>query len=252
MALFVVTLIFYFALTIPFYPFIAWLKLERVRGLLVLALQNYCRFGLWFMGVKVSVKDTLKIRENFNSGLIVCNHLSYIDVLILFAYFPACFVTSVEIRRTPFLGQLCLLAGCLFVERRSRENLTQEISQLSTALKAGLNVTIFPEATSTNGEAVIRFRRPLFQAAIDAQVPALCLSLNYRSLDDEPMTPKNRDQVFWYDDMTFVDHLWGFFTLREVRVEIVISELISSAQQTKEELCDLAYDSVKKNYTGIL
>lgn len=181
----------------------------------------YAKFCLRFMGIEVKAQGL----QQMPHGLIVCNHLSYIDVLILAALKPACFVTSVEIKETPVLGQICQLAGCLFVERRSRQNLSQEVAELSYALKTGIPVLIFPEGTSTNGEEVLRFRRPLFQAALDAQVPVVALSLNYLELDGAYVNKHNRDKICWYGEMSFLPHLWSFFQARKLVAQVNVCEV---------------------------
>ncbi len=249
MSIFVLSLGVYFTCTLITLPFITIFNSERVRSIVVSFVGLLSRFALWFMGVKL----TLNGATTYPQGkLIVSNHLSYIDVLVIASRFPSCFVTSVEIKQTPFLGQLCSLAGCLFVERRSRDNLSKEVGALTRALKAGIDVTIFPEATSTNGESVIRFRRPLFQAAIDANVSVLPITLNYRKIDDSRVNPENRDFVFWYGDMPFLGHLWSFFMLKRVDVEMSLSKSIELSEGLdKNLLCERAYDSVFTHYSPI-
>jgi 1-acyl-sn-glycerol-3-phosphate acyltransferase len=171
-------------------------------------LTGYCRLGLWMLNIKARLVGA----ENLvaaGTGLFVCNHLSYIDVLVLHSIVPACFVTSREIKETPVLGQVCQLAGCLFVERRNKLNILNEVSEISEGLKENLNVAIFPEATSTNGEQILRFRRPLFFAAIQAAKPVVPFCLNYVTVGGEPINVKTRDKIFWYGDMDFVSHLWA-------------------------------------------
>jgi len=136
------------------------------------------------------------------------------------------------------LGQLSLLAGCIFVERRSRLNLSDEIREITETLNAGVNVTIFPEATSTNGEQVIRFRRPLFQSALDAKATLHPLAINYLSIDNQKLTLQNRDHVFWYGDMTFFGHLWGLFKLKEIELTVTFAK--SYRPQCVEQPADLA------------
>lgn len=225
MAIFIATLFLYFLVTIPFLPFLSRGN-KKARYILIHLLQNFCRFGLLFMQVKVKRFDPNQHLSHFSNGLIVCNHMSYIDVLVLYSQMPACFVTSQEIRETPFLGQLCLLAGCLFVERRDKSNLSREVKELSQAMESGLSVTIFPEATSTDGSEVIRFRRPLFQSAIDANKPVLAMTLNYKSVSGAAVTKENRDLLCWYGDMSFLPHLWDFFKQSHVDAEIVIGQLM--------------------------
>ncbi len=187
-------------------------------------LKLYSKLGLKILGVQVRVSGR-PLQER--AQLVVSNHLSYLDVLVLSSQKAGCFVTSQDIRQTPFLGQIVELAGCLFVDRRSRENLAQEISQLTEALQAGLSVMVFPEATSTNGESVLRFRRPLFNAAILSAQPVQPLCLNYQELGGEPVNTVNRDSVFWYGDMPFASHLWALSGLGKIVVEVCVLDPIN-------------------------
>lgn len=185
------------------------------RKMLARLIARYSRFTCLFMGIHIYPLGTT---SRTDSALLVGNHLSYLDILVHASLRPSCFVTSVEIRDTPFLGHICKLAGCVFVERRNRENLSQEIAEVSTMLSHGGNVTIFPEATSTNGESVLRFKRPLFQAAIDAKAPIIPVTINYEQLDNKPVTLKNRDDICWYGDMAFLPHLWR--VLQQSRIDV--------------------------------
>lgn len=204
----------YFALTLPLYP-LYLLYPQWMRKILIRIIGQYSKFVLKFLGIYVNVSGEYDTRKNY---LIISNHLSYIDVLIIAGIIPSAFVTSVEMRDTPFLGHIAKLGGCLFVERRSRANLSEEIKELTNGLKSGINVAIFPEATSTDGKEVIRFRRPLFQAAIDSKVEVLPICLNYRYVSFDPICLENKDRVFWYGDMTFGKHFWNL--LKTPRIEI--------------------------------
>ncbi len=191
-----------------------WRRVEYSNKILM----SYCKWGLWLLRVKVNPVDIE--RHQGVSGLMVGNHLSYLDVLVITSLKPACFVTSTEIRDTPGLGLICKMAGCLFVERRNKNNIHNEVNEITQGLRHGLNVTIFPESTSTNGEQILRFRRPLYVAAVDASQPVLPFCLNYRYVGGEPITVKNRDQVFWYGDMEFLPHLWALAGAGSVGVDL--------------------------------
>lgn len=223
------------------------LNFDRARPFLTQLISLTCKLGLKIFNIKVR-KNFAPIDFDANY-LIVSNHLSYLDILIISSYLPTCFVTSKEMKETPFLGQLCLLGGCLFVERRSRAGITEEIKELSDALDDGLNVVIFPEATSTNGEAVIRFRRPLFQAAMNAHSKVLPVCLNYRTLDGEKLTLKNRDKIFWYGDMGFLGHALALFKHQNIVAELTIMPSLDARDYTdKNELCDTCFKLVSDEY----
>jgi 1-acyl-sn-glycerol-3-phosphate acyltransferase len=203
----------------------------------------------------LNVKIRLIGRENLShagNALLVGNHLSYLDIVIIASQATTCFVTSMEIRETPFLGQICMLAGCLFVERRSRKDLAKEIEELTVGLSRGLCVTIFPEATSTNGEQILRFRRPLFLAAVKAQKPVIPMVINYRVLGKDPLSVNNRDKVFWYGDMPFASHLWELCGLGNIEVDLNFLEPIyPSPDQEPGELSAKAQVAVESVFIPV-
>lgn len=178
------------------------------------------RLMLWNLSVRVNPIGLDSFRGEGNA-LIASNHLSYLDVVVISSKITTCFVTSVEIRETPVLGQLCLLAGCLFVERRKLMQIHREIGELQKGLERGLNVTIFPEATSANHEQILRFRRPLFAASTQSGRPVVPVCVNYRVVGKEPISLANRDLVCWYSDMPFASHLWSLCGLGNVNVDLV-------------------------------
>jgi 1-acyl-sn-glycerol-3-phosphate acyltransferase len=203
-------------------------------------LSSYARWGLWLLSVEVTLLGWDKLAD-IQNGLYVGNHLSYLDVLVIHSQFPACFVTSTEIKEMPVLGQTCQLAGCLFVERRNKINLRNEVKDIAEGLQQGLNVAIFPEATSTNGEQILRFRRPLYMAAIMAERPVLPFCINYRLVGGEPINTRTRDKVMWYGDMDFVSHLWSLSGSGGVRVDLVFLDPIRT--RAEDDPTDLAASS---------
>lgn len=222
-------------------------NLKRARGLLTKVITQTSKLGLWVFGV--SVRKNFYPLESDENYLIVANHLSYLDILIISSFYPTCFVTSKEMKETPFLGQLCQLGGCLFVDRKNRRNIGLEVKELSDVLLEGLNVTIFPEAASTNGEAVIRFKRPLFQAAINSKSKVLPLCLNYRTLDGEKLTCKNRDKVFWYGKMGFFIHVVKLLSHRKIVAELsVMKSLDATMFADKNELADKCYEIIGQEF----
>ncbi len=211
----------------------------------------YCRLGIRIMNFKI---QTAGQTEYLSTGpyLVASNHMSYLDILILSSKMPGCFVTSQEIREVPFLGHLCMLAGCLFVERRNKENIHKEIHELTEALEKGLNVIFFPEATSTNGEQILRFRKPLFQAAINSTQQVLPVCLNYVSIDQVPVNTASRDRLCWYGDMSFAPHLWHLMQAREVVVEIQVLSLISSREENPQVLAENSQAQVTRAFRPMI
>jgi 1-acyl-sn-glycerol-3-phosphate acyltransferase len=215
------------------------------------------RLALDLLGVRVNSSVAgwpLTLDERLQSPVnyfVVANHLSYLDILIIAAKMPCAFVTSVEMHETPFLGWLTEIGACIFVERRSRDKLPDEIAEIRRALECGLNVCVFPEATTTNGEAVLRFRRPLYAAAIESGREVLPICLNYQRLDGEKIAAGNRDLLFWYGEAEFFSHLWNLLARRRVDVSMYVESPVSTSTHTPQTISEFTHAQVSQHYMSL-
>jgi 1-acyl-sn-glycerol-3-phosphate acyltransferase len=173
----------------------------------------------------------------------VSNHISYLDVLVAAAQLPTLFVTSIEMRDEPFVGWICRLAGCVFVERRSPRRLRAEIAELSALLRHGFHVVLFPEATSTRGTGVRPFRRALFEAARDAAVPLWVAQVQY---------PEGvRMRVSYAEDDAFLPHLRRLLVTHELRAEWTWLSLLEGTEivsHSSQELASWAHSQIEAQF----
>src|SRR5882672_10787489 len=100
------------------------------------------------------------------SGLLVSNHLSYLDILVICANAPSVFVSKADVRRWPLFGWLAALAGTVSIERERRSHVGAVNQEIQSALDEGILVVIFPEGTSSDGETVRPFRSSLLEPAL--------------------------------------------------------------------------------------
>lgn len=189
----------------------------------------------------------VKLDSNFNtipSGgrLIICNHMSYLDMLIILSKVKTSFLTSNEIKETPFLGQICELAGCFYTERRNKDRIFQEVENVKNAISKGVNVTFFPEGTSTNASELKKFKRPFFYSAIGELKEIDVLSLNYISLDNQKFDRSNRDCLCWYDGTHFMTHLMRLLKLKEIKANLNYS--VVKVQEDVHSLVDNCYQEI--------
>ncbi|WP_253696572.1 lysophospholipid acyltransferase family protein [Bdellovibrio sp. HCB117] len=180
------------------------------------------------MGLKLLVKNKPADSEKF---LLISNHMGFIDIMMLASCTPMVFVTSNEMRETPFLGLLTEMGGCIYVERRSRTRILEEMKTIVDTLKKGFRVVLYPEATSTNGEKVLPFKKTLMMAAAHAGVPIQPVVINFRKINGEDFTLKWRDHVCWYGDIPFATAMWRAATLKSVIGEIEFLEQIHSTPE---------------------
>jgi 1-acyl-sn-glycerol-3-phosphate acyltransferase len=180
--------------------FRAWIL--RLRGPLTMErrarwMQQSCRASLRAAGIHCRVEGAPPAH-----GLVVSNHLSYLDILILAAAMPCFFVAKIEIGRWPFFGHAARLGGTLFIDRSSRASAVRVAKQMSDRLKLPLPVLLFPEGTSTDGSQLLPFHSGLFQPSITAGAPVTAAAVCY-TMDDG--TPER--ELCWVGDALFVPHL---------------------------------------------
>ena len=221
----------------------------KTRKFLNIYLSYTFKMLVLLFNIKIEHEKEVLAKEGH---LIICNHLSYLDIIILGSIYPSCFVTSIEMKNTVFLGQVCTLAGCLFVERRSKKNIGSEIKEITEGLNNGLNVIIFPEAKSSSGDHILRYRRPLFKSAQDSKSSILSLVLNYTNLNGGDISIENRDNLFWYGEMNFLRHFLNFLKQKEVNVTLKTCSLkYYSEELTTTDIATQAYTEASMHYVPI-
>lgn len=224
---------------------------KKLREFYLRGVSRRARLAAKLLRFHVRIEDEHLARPQQNY-LIVANHLSYLDAILMAYFRKTSFVTSMEIRATPLLGIITELGGCLYVERRSKENIHLEIAQIEQALKDGFNVVVFPEATSTNGEKVLPFKRPLFLAAVRAKVPVLPVVIQYNKINEEPVRRDNRDFLCWYGDMSFGSHFLKLCSFRRLEFTLkVLPEIPIKDDSTRDSLMEEAQKRIHSNYVPI-
>jgi 1-acyl-sn-glycerol-3-phosphate acyltransferase len=111
---------------------------------------------------------------------------------------------------------------------------------------------VFPEATSTDGEHVKPFKRPLFAAAAKAVVPVLPVVIQYEEIDGRPVTRANRDYLCWYGDMGFGGHFIKLAMRKKIRIRIkVLPEIPVTPDSTRDILMEEAHQRIVAHYRPI-
>lgn len=136
------------------------------------------------------------------SGLLVSNHLSYLDILVICANAPSVFVSKADVRRWPLFGWLAALAGTVFIERERRSHVGEVNREIQSALDEGILVVIFPEGTSSNGDDVLPFRSSLLEPALRGGHPISTAWIHYELPDGDA-----KQDVCYWGDHTFFSHL---------------------------------------------
>lgn len=172
-------------------------------------LQKTCIRVLRSMNVRCDLKGRVP-----SQGLVVSNHLSYLDILVLSASMPCFFVAKKEVRRWPYFGQAAHWGGTMFLDRASFAGAERIAEMIGERLKLPIPVLLFPEGTSTDG-TMQRFHNWLYEPAVLARAPITAASIRYVTSDGTP----ERD-VCWFGNDNFGPHLLKVLRMPEFRAEL--------------------------------
>jgi 1-acyl-sn-glycerol-3-phosphate acyltransferase len=97
-------------------------------------------------------------------SLLISNHVTWLDILILSGATGCAFVSKDEVRTTPFLGWLADQNQTLYVRRAERRNSHSQAAAIATALRDPQPLALFPEGTTGDGGVLLPFRSTLLAA----------------------------------------------------------------------------------------
>jgi lyso-ornithine lipid O-acyltransferase len=210
--------IIFVAITLPLMPLqmlflIAWPNMARCFP------HYYHRFVRKLLGITLNINGAL---PNGGQCLIVSNHVSWIDIVVLSAVAPLSFVAKREVATWPFFGWLAKLQRTVFVDRERRHSTKHSRTELETRLALGDRIVLFPEGTSHDGASVLPFKSSFFAAATAPDISIVPVTLVYKQHWGLPLARRNRGLFAWYADMDLIPHLWGALCAGPLTVDILI------------------------------
>jgi 1-acyl-sn-glycerol-3-phosphate acyltransferase len=177
------------------------------------------------LNIKVTVTGDQGALER-GGYVIIANHVSYVDGIVLGSIFPIVFVSKLEVKSWPIIGLWNVLCGTIFINRQRKDEVGVLIDEMTRKLKQEANILLFPEGTSTNGESILPFQTVPLAAPLRSRSIIVPVTLTYKTIDGEPVSAANRDRVYWYGDMEFISHFWSLLGLGEVEVLVTIQPKI--------------------------
>ncbi len=179
---------------------------------------------------------------------LVSNHLSYTDIPVLRSVVDSVFVAKADIQRWVIAGKIISDMEMIFIDRENRRDIPRAGSKIIDKLHQGEGVIIFPEGTSSKGEGVLPFNSSFFEFAAQTDLPIHYASISYQVKGDEQ---KASDSICWWDDISFIRHLWQFFQLRKSRAIIIFgSETV--VDPNRKELAKTLWDRVNEKFIPII
>lgn len=138
---------------------------------------------LLLLPIKVTGRENVDPKQSY---VFVANHQSFLDVFAVYGWLPNNFkwLMKKEIRRVPFVGTACAVAGHIFVDRSNPRAALQSMEKVKKELVDGISTVIFPEGTRTKTGEIGRFKQGAFKIAMDMELPVVPITLNgfYRAM----------------------------------------------------------------------
>ena len=115
--------------------------------------------------------------------MVIANHISWLDIPILYSQYFVNFVGRVETKRWPLLGLVIRMGGTIFINRSKKKDLLQVNQIIAQKLNQGACIGLFPEGKTSTGRGVLRFKTPIFEAAILGNSTILPIVLEFYRKD---------------------------------------------------------------------
>jgi 1-acyl-sn-glycerol-3-phosphate acyltransferase len=187
-------------------------------------LQKLARITRDIVGLEIKVTGELP-----QGGLVVCNHLSYLDIVVLGSVTPLAFLSKREVKNWPIIGRITAMAGTLYITREDPKEVVRLSSEFESRVASGIVVALFPEGTSSDGKRVLPFRSALLDPAVRHQWTVSPAWLGYEILDGSV-----GDEVCYWRDMTFFPHLLNLLTKEKISADLRFGPSVEAGPCRKE------------------
>ena len=175
--------------------------------------REWARALAWIMGLSIHVRNTPPV----GPFLLIANHLSYVDILVLGSQLNCAFVAKSEVATWPILGFISASMNTIFIDRKRKRDLLRAMSIAQATLDQGLGLVVFAEGTSTGGGKPIPFKSSMLDFAARQRMPVHYASIEYEVAPHERPV---RESVCWWGAMTFPDHLFRLLQLSEFQAHL--------------------------------
>jgi 1-acyl-sn-glycerol-3-phosphate acyltransferase len=193
--------------------------------------------------------------------LLVSNHVSWLDIPVLSAVAPLCFVSKAEVASWPFVSILAKLQRSVFIDRNRKTLVRDKAGEIADRLRQGDTIVLFAEGTSSDGNRILPFRTSLFSAAVggpeaandNGAKPAVqTITLSYTHLHGLPLLRHERAMVAWYGDMDMMSHAWQLLKAGPLDVSIKIGDPVPLAELgDRKQLAAYSEAQVRQDYVAM-
>lgn len=203
---------------------------------------------LWSKGLARIINLRVKIYGDIPSGaggLVVSNHLGYIDILLHGSILPLRHAPKADIAGWPVLGWYIALSKPIWVDRTSRQASKKIFADYAETMKNGMFLIVYPEGTSTDGNnGILDFKAASFEAAITSGAPVFPVVTRYKETAGGPKVP-------WYGDMSLLPHAWDILKLPYIDAELHFLPPVIPSGKTRKELASSVRELMLEKYDSL-
>jgi len=169
-------------------------------------------------------------------ALLVSNHVSWLDIIVLGRFLPGYFVAKSDILTWPVIGFLAKQAGTIFIRRGDKKHIQGTAEQMLWLLKQQRNIFVFPEGTTTVGAEVLPFHNSLFQPAVITKADVQPVAISYLGAA--------KTQAPFIGDDEFLPHLINMLGFDTIEVRVQFLPVLSSVGNSRANLSAAARASI--------
>ena len=190
-------------------------------------IQFWCKRLLSIFEIELKLEGFESYLFNDKKYLIVSNHISWLDIIVIQSIKPSIFVAKSDVASWPLFGWVAQMTGTIFIKRDKVSDIKKALKKMKRRLMKR-SVCIFPEGTSTNGRYILPFKSNLFQSSIDTNKAILPICLRYLELE------AYSDKVAFIDDMSLVDSIMKIKNEKNIKAIIHVLHPIRPRGNRKE------------------
>lgn len=223
--------LFYGILLAVIYPHLNATKQHRI-------LKTWSRQLLTILNIGIQIEGHQPSRSE-GGCLIVANHVSWLDIIVLNAIYPVHFIAKAEVRNWPVIGWLCRRSGTLFIERAFRKDAAKTNQSVSLLLMRGGVIGLFPEGTTTDGKQVGHFHSSLMQPAINTEMPLRPIALRYQNHAGRLETA-----AAFVGEMTLAQSIWKILCCPNFNALVAFTPALQTTNTNRRELARSAQQAI--------
>jgi 1-acyl-sn-glycerol-3-phosphate acyltransferase len=244
-------LIIFLLLTLALLPF-QFIIVFFIKNYTYIIPYFYHKICLRIFGIKIKTFGKVSINSPI---LLISNHASYLDIIILGSLFKTSFIAKKEISKWPLLGILAKLQNTIFIDRRVSSLKNQE-NQIIKHLNEKKNLVIFPEGTSSDGNRVLPFKSSLFnifEKNLNSKILVQTITIVYKKINGIPMNRIERKNITWHSNMDLIPNIFNVLKKLSIEVEVIFNdEFLPSKEYDRKKLALHCWEKINYNLINSL